>query len=105
MTKSWVGLSVQAHVYPPKADISLRPEWRGENVIDSAIPFVPQVRSTYPAAPSQVLDLETVIHSYIHYVLQLNQGNKKKTARQLGISRSTLYRMLEAERVEQPFSF
>ena len=66
--------------------------------INSEISFLPQIRSTFTAAPPQVLDLETVIHNYIHYVLQLNHGNKKKTARQLGISRSTLYRMLESER-------
>ena len=50
------------------------------------------------AAPSlQVLNLDAVIHNHIHLVLELNHGNKLKTARQLGISRSTLYRMLDAE--------
>lgn len=66
-------------------------------MIDSAISSLPQLRSLLPAASPQVLELQTVIHSYIRYVLELNNGNKKKTARQLGISRSTLYRMLENE--------
>lgn len=47
--------------------------------------------------PPQVLDLDSVIHGYVRYVLALNHGNKKKTARQLGISRSTLYRILQHE--------
>ena len=59
--------------------------------------FVPQIPTTIPVIPNQVVDLDTVIHGYIHYVLELNLGNKKKTARQLGISRSTLYRMLETD--------
>jgi DNA-binding NtrC family response regulator len=42
-----------------------------------------------------VLNLDAVILNHIHFVLDLNHGNKLKTARQLGISRSTLYRMLE----------
>jgi ActR/RegA family two-component response regulator len=42
-----------------------------------------------------VLNLDAVILKHIHFVLDLNRGNKLKTARQLGISRSTLYRMLE----------
>lgn len=51
-----------------------------------------------PSAPSlQVLDLDAVIHNHIHAVLEVNHGNKLKSARQLGISRSTLYRLLEAE--------
>jgi len=47
------------------------------------------------AAPTQVLSLHTVIQNHLLHVLELNRGNKLKTARQLGISRSTLYRMLE----------
>ncbi|MGA8743428.1 MAG: sigma 54-interacting transcriptional regulator [Terracidiphilus sp.] len=51
-----------------------------------------------PAAPSsQVLNLDAVIHNHIRLALELNHGNKLKTARQLGISRSTLYRMLDAD--------
>jgi two-component system response regulator AtoC len=42
-----------------------------------------------------ILNLDAVILNHIHLVLDLNRGNKLKTARQLGISRSTLYRLLE----------
>jgi transcriptional regulator of acetoin/glycerol metabolism len=52
----------------------------------------PMNRST---APTQVLNLHTVVQNHLQYVLELNRGNKLRTARQLGISRSTLYRMLE----------
>jgi transcriptional regulator of acetoin/glycerol metabolism len=45
-----------------------------------------------PAMPS--LNLDAVILSHVRYVLYLNQGNKLQTARQLGIGRSTLYRIL-----------
>jgi two-component system response regulator AtoC len=51
--------------------------------------------------PSQVreskiesLNLDNVVRQHIHYVLDLNHGNKLRTARHLGISRSTLYRIL-----------
>ncbi len=48
-----------------------------------------------PARPSPaVLNLDSVILNHIRMVLELNHGNKLKTARQLGISRSTLYRLL-----------
>jgi Bacterial regulatory protein, Fis family/Sigma-54 interaction domain len=45
----------------------------------------------------QVLNLDAVILNHIRLVLDLNRGNKLKTARQLGISRSTLYRLLQAD--------
>ena len=54
-----------------------------------------------PGDGSQVLNLKTVLHRHIHLVLDLNRGNKLKTARQLGISRSTLYRILNSEFLSQ----
>src|SRR5208337_15375 len=43
------------------------------------------------------LSLDAVIHRHVQYVLDLNRGNKLRTARQLQISRSTLYRILANE--------
>jgi DNA-binding protein Fis len=40
-----------------------------------------------------------VIHQHVQYVLDLNRGNKLRTAGQLGISRSTLYRILGNEAI------
>lgn len=64
---------------------------------DLAIVSTP-LPSPRPARPSPViLDLDAVILNHARVVLDLNRGNKLKTARQLGISRSTLYRLLGAE--------
>ena len=40
------------------------------------------------------LSLDAVIRHHVQYVLDLNRGNKLRAARQLRISRSTLYRIL-----------
>jgi len=40
------------------------------------------------------LTLNAAVLRHIQYVLERNRGNKLRTARQLGISRSTLYRLL-----------
>ena len=49
-----------------------------------------------PQASTQAanLSLDAVIRRHVQYVLDLNRGNKLRTARQLQISRSTLYRVL-----------
>jgi two-component system response regulator AtoC len=43
------------------------------------------------------LSLDVTIRRHVDYVLDLNRGNKLRTARQLQISRSTLYRILANE--------
>jgi DNA-binding NtrC family response regulator len=43
--------------------------------------------------------LNDVIQRHVQYVLDVNRGNKLRSARQLGISRSTLYRILANEAV------
>lgn len=45
------------------------------------------------------ITLDAVIRRHIQMVLELNRGNKLRSARQLGISRSTLYRLLAGETV------
>jgi DNA-binding NtrC family response regulator len=55
----------------------------------------PLSSASLPMRTPELLNLDAVIHSHILHVLDLNRGNKLRTARQLGISRSTLYRLLE----------
>jgi DNA-binding NtrC family response regulator len=43
------------------------------------------------------LTLDAVVRHHVQYVLDLNRGNKLRAARQLAISRSTLYRILGNE--------
>jgi len=43
------------------------------------------------------LSLDAIIRHHVQFVLDLNRGNKLRTARQLAISRSTLYRILANE--------
>ncbi|HEY1766203.1 MAG TPA: helix-turn-helix domain-containing protein [Terracidiphilus sp.] len=50
-----------------------------------------------PATRSDNLSLDAVIRHHVQYVLDLNRGNKLRAARQLNISRSTLYRILANE--------
>jgi two-component system response regulator AtoC len=45
------------------------------------------------------LSLDAVIRHHVEYVLDLNRGNKLRAARQLCISRSTLYRILGNETI------
>ena len=52
-----------------------------------------------PAPRSENLSLDAMIRHHVQYVLDLNHGNKLRAARQLGISRSTLYRILGNETI------
>ena len=52
-----------------------------------------------PAARPETLSLDAVIRQHVQYVLDLNRGNKLRAARQLSISRSTLYRILGNETI------
>ena len=45
------------------------------------------------------LNLDAAIRRHVQSVLDLNRGNKLRSARQLGISRSTLYRILANEQI------
>jgi two-component system response regulator AtoC len=53
----------------------------------------------HPAMQTGSLNLDSVIQQHVQYVLDLNRGNKLRAARQLGISRSTLYRILGNEAI------
>jgi DNA-binding NtrC family response regulator len=52
-----------------------------------------------PQANPANLSLDAIIRNHVEYVLQLNRGNKLRSARQLQISRSTLYRILANETI------
>lgn len=67
---------------------------------DLLIPTFLEAATDSPITPrAEDLGLDTVIHQHVQYVLDLNRGNKLRAARQLGISRSTLYRILGHEAV------
>ena len=50
-----------------------------------------------PIGRPESLTLDAVIRHHVQHVLDLNRGNKLRAARQLSISRSTLYRILGDE--------
>ncbi len=55
--------------------------------------------AAYPDARPENLSLDAIIRHHVQYVLDLNRGNKLRAARQLAISRSTLYRILGNESI------
>jgi len=67
---------------------------------DLPIPTEAEIAQALQSAPGAAhLTLDAVIQHHVQYVLDLNRGNKLRAARQLGISRSTLYRILGNEAV------
>lgn len=59
---------------------------------------LPATTKPTPEAPAD-LTLDTAILRHIQTVLDLNHGNKLRAARQLNISRSTLYRLLAGDSI------
>lgn len=57
----------------------------------------PVTAAAHPAPGQEDLSLDAMIYRHIQFVLEFNRGNKLRAARQLGISRSTLYRLLSGE--------
>ena len=53
----------------------------------------------HTASRTDDLSLDAIIRHHVQYVLDLNRGNKLRAARQLCISRSTLYRILGNETI------
>lgn len=68
----------------------------GDLALPAAMEFSPEPQ---PVAYAGSLALDDVIHRHVQHVLDLNHGNKLRSAMQLGISRSTLYRILGNEAV------
>jgi two-component system response regulator AtoC len=67
---------------------------------DLALPTAFEVsQEVHPVTRTDNLTLDAVIRCHVEYVLDLNHGNKLRAARQLGISRSTLYRILGNEAI------
>ena len=56
------------------------------------------------AAPVRMIHLDTVIREHIYSVLRACSGNKQKAADVLGVSRSTLYRMLDPAARDRPLA-
>jgi DNA-binding NtrC family response regulator len=59
--------------------------------------LLPDAVEMQPVSHSDNLSLDAVIRQHVQYVLDVNRGNKLRAARQLQISRSTLYRVLGNE--------
>ncbi|MGA2048929.1 MAG: helix-turn-helix domain-containing protein [Terracidiphilus sp.] len=66
---------------------------------DLSLPTAQDTPAQMVPAPSRPdnLSLDAMIRNHVDYVLELNRGNKLRAARQLQISRSTLYRILSHE--------
>jgi DNA-binding NtrC family response regulator len=68
---------------------------------EAAVPVAPGISGASGALMEvpEDLTLDAAIRRHIQVVLELNRGNKLRAARQLGISRSTLYRLLSGETI------
>ena len=77
-------------------DLPIQTPSRSASVL-SSLTSIPPAPPNASAHDQGDLSLDAAIHRHIVFVLQHHRGNKLRAARQLGISRSTLYRLLAGE--------
>jgi two-component system response regulator AtoC len=77
-------------------DLPIQTPSRAASVLPS-LTSAPEAPPNASAQDLEDLSLDAAIHRHIVFVLQHHRGNKLRAARQLGISRSTLYRLLAGE--------
>jgi two-component system response regulator AtoC len=71
-------------------------------ILAANLPLRPEAEARLeprPDARPENLSLDAMIRRHVAYVLHLHHGNKLRAARQLAISRSTLYRILADESI------
>jgi DNA-binding NtrC family response regulator len=69
---------------------------RGELIEPQHLPIELRPPATMPAFSDAAMSIRSAQAHLIQTALERNQGNRQRTARQLGINPSTLYRKLKA---------
>jgi two-component system response regulator AtoC len=104
MLESTILDSTSGILRPMDFEFAVEPATHPNTFIEPSLLPQPGSLANAHAAPgashvTQDMTLDAVIQRHIQRVLDLNRGNKLRAARQLGISRSTLYRILAGETI------
>jgi two-component system response regulator AtoC len=89
------GSSGHAQALQTPSDATRQPE--PSQLPGASAPLNPAFSATTGPTSHPDLSLDTAILRHIQFVLEMHRGNKLRAARELGISRSTLYRLLAGD--------